>query len=691
MSNDDRSDATFAARLRVRPSAAADDATMHLRPLVTAKPALPREASIGRYRLIELLGEGGMGAVFLAEQREPVYRVVAIKLMRSSLAGPNDVARFGAERQTLARLSHPNVAAMYDAGATDDGFPFFVMERVEGLTFIAYCDEHRLTIRQRVELLIQICKGVQHAHQKGIIHRDLKPSNVLVSEAEGRAVPKIIDFGIAKALPGSMDQPAGGATAVLTNHGIIGTPAYMSPEALNGDDLDTRTDVYSLGVMLYELLAGVRPHKLDDLPLAAVIRTVGEHDTPLPRTLFRTLDDETRRKIAEARGADERSLSLALAGDLGWIARKATARDREERYGAAADLASDLERHLSDQPVIAAPPSLRIRTRKFVRRHRAAVVAAALVVLAIAGGIAGTIVGMVRAQRARAEAEAVSGFLTNLLESASPWHRKNETTVRQLLEEASDRISHELTSQPAARAELLETIASSEFHLGHLDRAEKLDREALRLRIQLDGKNSPRVAGLLNDLGLVRKHQDHLDDAERMLRDSIVMREKAFGHEHSTVARGLFDLASILDLRGKGAAAEAAYRESLALREKLIAGGDKTIDASTLSMTLNGTGSFLSRRGKLSESEALIRRSMAIRRRIGDLGYAYAESQINLGNVLAKENRLAEAEALDREGLASLKTFVEPDDHRIVEATEQLEKVLRAQGSAVGKTEPQSH
>jgi Serine/threonine protein kinase len=209
MANDDRYDATFAARLRVRPSAAADDATMHLRPVATTKPALPREATIGRYRLIELLGEGGMGSVYLAEQREPMQRIVALKLMRSSLAGPNDVARFGVERQTLARLSHPNVAAMYDAGATDDGFPFFVMERVEGTTFVAYCDQHRLPIRQRIELLIQICKGVQHAHQKGIIHRDLKPSNVLVTAVEGQAVPKIIDFGIAKALPGAMDQPAG--------------------------------------------------------------------------------------------------------------------------------------------------------------------------------------------------------------------------------------------------------------------------------------------------------------------------------------------------------------------------------------------------------------------------------------------------------------------------------------------------
>jgi serine/threonine protein kinase len=222
---------------------------------------------------------------------------------------------------------------------------------------LAYCDDHRLSIRQRVELFIQVCKGVQHAHQKGIIHRDLKPSNVLVADG----VPKIIDFGIAKAIDAT--QPLGDATAVLTSHGVLGTPAYMSPEALSGDDLDTRTDVYSLGVMWHELLTGLRPHRTEDLPFAAVVRTVAETDAPLPRVLFHTVDKFARRKIAEVRSEDERSLENLLGGDLGWIALKATAREREERYGSAADLAADLERHLNDQTVIASPPSLQIAPR----------------------------------------------------------------------------------------------------------------------------------------------------------------------------------------------------------------------------------------------------------------------------------------------------------------------------------------
>ena len=627
---------------------------------------------IGPYRLIEVLGEGGMGTVYLAEQREPVQRVVALKLMRSSFAGPLAAARFSAERQALARLSHPNIAAMYDAGATDAGFPFFAMERVEGSPLTDYCDSHRLPVRQRIDLFIQICRGVQHAHQKGVIHRDLKPSNVLVSEVEGRPVPKIIDFGIAKAI----DQPLGESTAVLTGYAVIGTPGYMSPEAMNAGDLDTRSDIYSLGVILYELIAGAKPHEFGDVPLPMAIARMASRDAPAPQELFRTLGNTDRRAAAAARGEDARSLERMLAGDLGAIARKATAYEREERYDSAADLAADLTRHLNDEPVLATTPSLGYRARKFARRHRAAVIAAGIVALAIIGGIAGTTIGMLRAQRARAEAEAVSSFLSDLLQSASPWERKNETTVRQLLEEAAGRVSHELKDQPAARAELLKTIGSAEFHLGHLDTAERLLREGMRLRIQTDGANSPLVAQIQNELGLVRKHQGHLDDAERFLRDSLVIRERAYGRVHGSVARGLFDLATILAERGKNAEAEAAYRESLALRERLFESGTRDVDATDVALTMNGLGLFLARTGRLPEAEARIRKSLEIRKRAGSVGYAYALSVLHLGDVVARQGRLAEAETLDREGLAALENFVEAGDGRLEEAKAQLASVV---------------
>src|SRR5438067_2926201 len=319
-----------------------DDATLAARrhrPSRSASAPPPADRWVGGFRLVRLLGEGGMGSVFLAEQHEPVHRLVALKLMRSSIEGPAAAARFAAERQALARLSHPNVAAMYEAGATAEGFPFFVMELVDGVPVTEYCDEHRLTIRERLELFIDICKGVQHAHQKGLIHRDLKPSNVIVIAGEGHPTPKIIDFGIAKAF----DQPL---ADLRTRGGMIGTPGYMSPEALSGDDLDTRTDVYSLGILLYEILAGARPHKLDDVSIAAMIRSVADDDPRPPRTLFRALAGTEQSAVAEARGETPASLMKVLAGDLAWIALKAAARERESRYASAGELAADVTRFL---------------------------------------------------------------------------------------------------------------------------------------------------------------------------------------------------------------------------------------------------------------------------------------------------------------------------------------------------------
>jgi tetratricopeptide (TPR) repeat protein/predicted Ser/Thr protein kinase len=610
-------------------------------PALTLRGDAPQQEQwIGRYRLVELLGEGGMGMVFRAEQDEPVHRSVALKLMRSTLGGAVAEARFLAERQTLALLSHPNIAAMYDAGATEEGFPYFVMERVEGQPLNEYCDAHRLAVRNRVELLIQVCKGVQHAHQKGIIHRDLKPDNVLVGEA---GVPKIIDFGIAKAIDQTTDNR-------LTQQGTIGTPAYMSPEALGGYDVDTRTDVYSLGVMLYELVAGALPYNVEGMPFGMIVKLVTEEEVTLPES---------------------------LRGDLGWIARKAIARDREERYGSAADLAADLERWMADEPVTATPPSLRYRAAKFARRHRIAVVSAAAIVVAIVAGVTATTIAMLRAQRARSEAEAVSTFLVDLIDSASPWNRAKDTTVRELLEEAARKIPHALRDQPAARAELMQTIGASEFHLGHLDSAEQLLREAIRLRRQIDGDASPRVASAMNELGLVKKHQDDLESAERLLRESVAIRQKAYGKVHGSIARGLLDLATVLAMRGKNAEAEAAFRESLLQREQLVAAGAKDVD---LALAYTGLGNFLASTARLAEAERMLRRGNELRRQANDRGYAYASTLLALGGVLAKQERWPEAEAADREGYETLTRFVDASDARVQLARAQLEAAIRAQG-----------
>jgi non-specific serine/threonine protein kinase/serine/threonine-protein kinase len=667
--SDEKNNPTVAARVRLRPAAQGIKAPLS---------AMVRDGSewIGPFRLTGLLGEGGMGSVFLAEQREPVRRNVALKLMRSSITSNLALARFSAERQALARLSHPNIAAMYEAGTTADGFPYFAMEHIEGETLTRYCEAHRLSIRQRLELFRQLCDAVQHAHQKGIIHRDLKPSNVLVTEVEGRAVPKVIDFGIAKAV----DQPLTEAT-LWTGDGIVGTPAYMSPEALNGvgDDLDTRSDIYSLGVMLYELVAGVRPRDTEGVAMATLMRQVAEEETPTLRARFRQLSPERRLEIAAARQLDVPLLDRAFAGDLTWIIGKATARDRELRYVSAADFAADIARHLADEPVLAGAPTWRYRTSKFIRRHRAMVVAASLIFLAIIGGVIGTTTAMFRAQRAQSEAEAESLFLTELFEGANPWNRQKETTVRELLDEAALRIPTELKGYPASRAELLLTIGTSQFHLGHLERAESLLREALRVRIEVSGADSPLVARIQNVLALVRDDLGDSVEAEKLLRDSIVIRENAYGRLHPAVARGLFDLSNVLQSSGKLVEAEKLNEASLRLRRVLQARGNPDVEVTTVAMTVGALAEKKAALGKTREAEAMFRESLAMRDSAGDRKYGSARTMIALGDLLSSEQRNAEAEAMYREAVSRFKTFLDAKDLRLANATTKLAHSLRLQ------------
>ena len=645
---------------------------------VTPKPGAqgeaPRRADefIGKYRLVELLGEGGMGSVFLAEQREPVHRFVALKLMRSSLKGAIAVTRFSAERQALARLTHPNIAAMYEAGTTEDGFPYFAMERVEGSPVTAYCDMRRLPLRERLELFRSICEGVLHAHQKGIIHRDLKPTNVLVTEVEGRPVPKIIDFGIAKAL----DTPLTEAT-LWTGDGIIGTPAYMSPEALNGgDDLDTRTDVFSLGVMLYELVAGVKPRDTTGLTLAELIRAVSEQETPGPRTRFRSLDAEKREEIASFRSTDPDKLDRALTGDLQWIVARATAREREQRYASAADLAADLARHLSDEPVEAGPPSLRYRAGKFVRRHRWGVAAVALIVLTLVSGAIATTLAMIRAQRAQSEAEAVSTFLTDAIDKASPFNSNRETTVRDLLDVVAKRAPQELREYPAARAQLLFDIGTSQFHLGHSDRADPLLREALRLRVQLYGEQSPLVARVQNVLALVRNELGDHAEAEKLLRESLVIRRTAYGEDHSSIGRGTSDLCGVIEDAGRLAEAEALCREALSMRLRMMAKHIPDVGPREVAGTRSMLARIIYEEGRAAEAEPIMRE--ALRTDLSD--YARAKNEVTLGQIVFAQKRYPEAEALFRKAIASLSSIVEPNDMRLAVATTALGQVLAAQG-----------
>jgi len=359
----------------------------------------------GKYKLIEAIGEGGMGSVYMAQQIEPVKRAVAVKVIKQGMDSKAVLARFEAERQALAMMDHPNIARVLDAGTTDLGSPYFVMELVKGMPITEYCDEHRLTTRQRLELFVPVCHAIQHAHQKGIIHRDIKPSNVLIAMYDDKPVPKVIDFGVAKAAGQSLTDK----TLMTAFGALVGTPEYMSPEQanLNNLDIDTRSDVYSLGVLLFELLTGSTPVDRKSLGKAAlleVLRIVREVDAPKPSHKLSTSD--ALPSVAASRGTEPARLTSLMKGELDWVVLKALEKDRMRRYESANGLAVDLQRYLADDVVEARPPSTGYKIRKFARRNRGTVVAVSLVILALLAGIAGTSIGLLRAQEQRRLAEA---------------------------------------------------------------------------------------------------------------------------------------------------------------------------------------------------------------------------------------------------------------------------------------------
>jgi len=466
----------------------------------TAFPPDRAPERIGPYKILEKIGEGGMGVVYAAEQEAPFRRRVALKIIKPGMDSKQVLARFEAERQALALMDHPSVAKVFEAGETPRGLPYFAMEYVQGEPITTYCDRHRLSIRQRLDLLVQVCEGVQHAHQKGIIHRDLKPSNVLVALQGDNPVPKIIDFGVAKATAQRLTE-----RTMFTELGVlIGTPEYMSPEQaeMTGLDVDTRTDVYALGVILYELLTGTLPFEPKDLRSLGfdeIRRRIREVDPPRPSTRISTLG-ERGTESARMRRTEPGKLASRLKGDLDWITSKAIEKDRTRRYGSPNDLAADIGRHLGHEPVLAGPPSALYRSRKFVRRHRFGVAAAATATL----GLVGLAVLMtVQAARITREAEAkqrVSEFLTELFQVSDPDKgRGNSITARELLDSGAAKIRGKLTDDPRVQADLMMTMGTVYRSLGLYPQAEPLLKQALETRRQLLGREAPDTLRAANE------------------------------------------------------------------------------------------------------------------------------------------------------------------------------------------------
>ncbi len=694
----------------------------------------PRPQQIGRYRILDVLGEGGMGTVYLGEQTEPIRRQVAIKLIRSSHLDARFAHRFEAERQALARMSHPHIAQVYEAGDTESGQAFLAMEHVPGLPITEYSDRERLSVGERLDLFVAVCRAIHHAHQKGILHRDIKPANILVATEQGHPVPKIIDFGVAKAFDA---EPTVSPKTIFGV--VVGTPEYLSPESIaaattaESADPDTRSDVYALGILLFELLVGERPFGQSGESLLQILRQVTEGEIPVPSARWRALSEDERAARAALRATNAATVLRLVRGDLDWITRKATARQREVRYDSAAELANDIERHRRFEPVRAGPPGRLYVLGKFARRYRAAVLATGVVILALAGGVAARTLEARRANReaaaarqAQGETQEVVEFLVDLFEVNDPGSSRGDTiTARELLDRGAEKIRARLGEQPLARARLLDTMGRVYQELELHEVAERLLREALAIREASLGPEHPEVGTSLDHLGDLQWLRGDYPGAEATLRRALAIREKAFAPEHLAVADVLDNLGSVLEIQARYAEAEALHERALAIREQKLGPDALPVAASLddlavshldrgdartaeplfrralairesnlgadhleVATTANGLGIALFELRRYAESASVHRRALAIREKVlGPESSSVGQSLINLSAVDVELGRFAEAEAAILRTTAIWEKNLRPDHPRIGTAHMTLADLYLRRGEAV-RAEP---
>ncbi len=652
----------------------------------------------GRYTLQERVGEGGMGEVWVARQTEPVKRKVALKLIKAGMDSRAVLQRFDQERQALAIMEHPNIARVIDGGMTAERRPFFVMELVNGLPLTRFCDEARLGIRERLELFVAICQAVQHAHQKGIIHRDLKPSNILVTIIDGIPVPKVIDFGVAKAITGRLTDES-----LSTQFGaVVGTLEYMSPEqaGFSGEDIDTRADIYSLGVILYELLTGLRPidaTRLKKAALTEMLRIIKEEDPSKPSTRLST--DESAPSMAALRHTEPRKLAAMLRGEMDWVVMKCLEKRRDRRYETANGLARDIQRYLADEVVEARPPSAGYRVRKLVSRHRGQALAAGLLLLAMLAGMAGTTWGLIREAKANADltrsraavqarydlaVDAIKTFHTGvsgdfllkqgqfkalrdrLLKSAAEFYGK----LGALLGKETDLTSRRaLAAANFELAVLTGTVGRHEDALA-AQRAVLAAREALAAEPGADaalktdvGRSLYAVADLLNGMG----KKDEALATHRRSESLLAGLARAEPSARATLAACRSMMGWALFEAGNTADALTAYKLARADQEALAAAPGASDGArNDLAGTVNRIGVLLLATSKPVEAEAEFRTALAIHQKLTDdnpaaaeFRHALAHSHNDLGILLTRTGQLPEAEAQHRQALAIQKKLAD--------------------------------
>ncbi len=599
--------------------------------------SIPR--MIGPYEIHGVLGEGGMGIVYRAVQTEPFRREVALKLVKRGMDTEQVVARFATERQALALMDHTNIATVFDAGANDLGRPYFVMELVRGVSITEYCDQRNLDVKRRLEIFLPVCRAVQHAHQKGIIHRDLKPSNIIVTVRDGEPLPKIIDFGIAKAVD---DRSRGGT--LLTREGqLVGTPEYMSPEQTLGDPkgIDPRTDIYSLGVILYELLARGLPYDTKGASVVDVARVIREE----PARRLRRGGSGTRR----------------LDADVETIVLKALEKEPDRRYSSAAALAGDIERYLASQPILARPPSAVYQLRKLVVRHRVLFAfLSAIMVLLLAFGVTMSFMfekqrrEYVRAEREAQKAAEISTFLREMLSSVAPDEMGREVTVREVLDESATKIGSALADEPEVQAAVQHTIGKTYQALGLTEKAEPHLRAALATEQGIHGFLHPDAVAVIEDLGELLVETEKMAEAESLMRLSLASRRALHGDEDHRLARSLTKLADIAKFNASPAEAESLYREALAIRQRAL--GDTAQDVGS---SMNDFAVFLWGRGRYEEAEPLYRRALEIRKAAyGDDHPDISTMTDNLALLLVCRGKYSEAEPLHRAALEGRRRFL---------------------------------
>lgn len=638
---------------------------------------------VGAYRIVRELGRGGMGSVYLAERADEEFdQQVALKVVRRGMDTDEIVRRFRGERQILAHLAHPNIARLFDGGTTEDGRPYFAMEHVEGQPIHEYCDDRKLSVRERLELFRRVCSAVHFAHQNLIVHRDLKPGNILVT-ADG--VPKLLDFGIAKLLDPGQEAFA------LTRVGVRPmTPEYASPEQVRGESITTASDVYSLGVLLYVLLTGHPPYRPVRRDPESFAREICEKDPLRPSSVIDragearrsdgTAVELTPESVSQVREGEPRLLKKRLAGDLDNIVLMAMSKDPQRRYASVDQLSNDIERHLAGWPVLARKDTVAYRARKFVSRHKGGVSLAALFLLLIVGsGIAVTILWQ-RAVREEQRAKAVSGFLEDIFAGANPDESKGKTiTAQELLDEGAKGIDQSLVDQPGLRGDLKETMGRMYRKAGFYEQALPLLEEAVDLRRQEYGNGDLRVASPLINLSNVLRELGENERAEPLIEEALRIQESHGATESLDYASGLTNLGALLKDRGELDEAEKFLLKGLAIKRML-----PDVELADIGVSLNNLGSLYQTRGDLAKAKQYCEEALEIRRKLsqGQPTTGLATSLNNLGSILQDLGDLAGAEAYYRETLEMRRKLYGERDPRVAVSLSNLGTVRQLRGDA---------